>query len=60
MPDVNRQVMARNGTLNPDTTVNAEKARAIGCNLHAEEENPIQLKQPQTQTQVPAGQGKIH
>jgi len=42
-------MMTRNGTLNPDGSVNAEKARVLGWDLHSEAENPIRLSEPQTQ-----------
>jgi hypothetical protein len=39
MPDVYQQMMIKNGTLNPDHTVNTEKARAVGWTLFPESEN---------------------
>ena len=57
MPPVYLQMMTRNGTLNPDGTVNAEKLRSLGFEIHSEAANPLKLSQPGTETQAPAGAG---
>jgi hypothetical protein len=60
MPSVYLQMMTRNGTLNPDGTVNAEKLRSLGFEVHAESENPLQLSSgAQTQAQDPVQWSKI-